>query len=83
LAYGSRSNRVSSSWPEPVLRIRIYRPIVFRYAGPEDPNGEDREDSEEHFKEAAINFAIGAVANVNGGNKLEDLANGEEKTSSG
>lgn len=54
-------------------------PVVFGYAGPEDPDHDYGEHSEEGFEEAAVDGAFGAGANVRAYDVLEDLANGEKE----
>jgi hypothetical protein len=53
-------------------------PIVFCYTTPEAPDGHDGEQGEEHFEHATIDLVVCAVADVNGDDELEDLAEGKE-----
>ena len=56
-----------------------HRPIIFRYARPENPYHNDREECEEGFEESPVNLAIGASTYVGANDVLEDLTNGEEE----
>ena len=67
----------------PGLCVLASRPVVFRYAGPEDPDHDYGEEGEEDLEEAAVYFAFCAVADVDGDYELEDLAKGEEEAGAG
>jgi hypothetical protein len=56
-------------------------PVVFGDAGPEDPDHDDGEQSEESREEAAVDGAVGAVADVYADHVLEYLADGEKEGS--
>lgn len=54
-------------------------PVVLGDARPEDPDCHDGQEGEERLEEAAVDLAVGAVADVDAGDVLEDLADGEEE----
>lgn len=56
---------------------RRHGPVIFCYAGPEDPDQDNGEECKEGFEEAAINRAVGASADVYADDVLKDLADGE------
>jgi hypothetical protein len=58
-------------------------PVVLGDAGPEHPDHDDGEQSEEGGEKTAVDGAVRAVADVHADHVLEDLADGEEKAGSG
>lgn len=58
-------------------------PVVLGDAGPEYPDHDDGEQSEEGGEEAAVDGAVRAVADVHADYVLEDLADGEEEAGGG
>ena len=53
-------------------------PIILGNARPEEPYEDDRDKCEKGLEERAIDFTVGAVADVDWDDILEDLADGEE-----
>lgn len=54
------------------------RPVILCNTRPKDKDHDDGEEGEERLKEASVDLAVGAVADVDADNELKDLGDGKE-----
>lgn len=58
------------------------RPVILGDTAPENPNHDNGEKREQCFEQSTVDFAVGCLAEMGADDKVEDLSNGEQKTSS-
>ena len=78
VSYTSPKRPARSSIIRPGTLNCRHRPIVLGDARPEDPDHYYREEREQGLEEPAVDLAVGALANVDADNVLEDLSDGEK-----
>ena len=58
-------------------------PVVFGYAGPEIPDGDDGQECEQCLEQRSVDLSVGTIADMGADDILEDLANGKKEDGAG